>query len=117
MDEADALRHRLVSRAQVRAAADWLERRPQGRRVHGRPDRDITELLRACLTHWQVSDAIARMRQLSLGVVLTAGEACDVTAYDELLQRRDIDPGATSCPPSESQSFRSPVLESDLEFP
>ena len=91
-DEAEALRHRLVSRAQVRAAADWLERRPQlGRDVFGcgtggrRDDRgrvgDITELLRACLIAlrvpeqadadrprppplWQVSDAIARLRQL-----------------------------------------------------
>jgi segregation and condensation protein A len=91
-DEAEALRHRLVSRAQVRAAADWLERRPQlGRDVFAcgtgdrRDDRgrvsDITELLRACLVAvyvpeqadayrprppplWQVSDAIARMRQL-----------------------------------------------------
>ena len=36
-DEAEALRRRLVSRAQVRAAADWLERRPQlGRDVFGR---------------------------------------------------------------------------------
>jgi len=91
-DEAEALRHRLVSRAQVRAAADWLERRPQlGRDVFGcgTGDRrygggragDITELLRACLVVlrvpeqagvyrprpprlWQVSDAIARLRQL-----------------------------------------------------
>jgi segregation and condensation protein A len=95
-DEAEALRHRLVSRAQVRAAADWLERRPQlGRNVFGcgTGDRrhddgrvgDVTELLRACLialrvpdqadayrprppSLWQVSDAIARMRQL-LGVL------------------------------------------------
>ena len=95
-DEAEALRHRLVSRAQVRAAADWLERRPQlGRDVFGcgTGDRrhddgrvgDVTELLRACLialrvpdqadayrprppSLWQVSDAIARMRQL-LGVL------------------------------------------------
>ena len=92
VDEAEMLRHRLVTRAQVRAAADWLERRPQlGRDVFGRGtaerrgdgDRigDITELLRACLVAlrvpeqadadrsrplplWQVSDAIARMRQL-----------------------------------------------------
>jgi segregation and condensation protein A len=92
VDEAEMLRHRLVSRAQMRAAADWLERRPQlGRDVFGRGtaerrgdgDRigDITELLRACLVAlrvpeqagadrlrplllWQVSDAIARMRQL-----------------------------------------------------
>ena len=91
-DEAEALRRRLVSRAQVRAAADWLERRPQlGRDVFGRGTGqrrddggrigDITELLRACLVAlrvpeqadadrprplplWQVSDAIARMRQL-----------------------------------------------------
>ena len=91
-DEAEALRRRLVSRAQVRAAADWLERRPQlGRDVFGRgegrrPDSggrsgDITELLRACLVAlhvpeqadadrrrppplWQVNNAIARMRQL-----------------------------------------------------
>jgi segregation and condensation protein A len=59
-DEAEALRYRLVSRAQVRAAADWLERRPQlGRDVFGcgTGDRrhddgrvgDITELLRGCL--------------------------------------------------------------------
>ena len=95
-DEAEALRYRLVSRAQVRAAADWLERRPQlGRNVFGcgTGDRrhddgrvgDVTELLRACLialrvpdqadayrprppSLWQVSDAIARMRQL-LGVL------------------------------------------------
>jgi segregation and condensation protein A len=91
-DEAEALRRRLVSRAQVRAAADWLDRRPQlGRDVFGcgTGDRrhdggrvgDITELLRACLAAlrvpeqaeacrprppvlWQVSDAIAHMRQL-----------------------------------------------------
>ena len=95
-DEAEALRRRLVSRAQVRVAADWLERRPQlGRDVFGcgTGDRrhdggrigDITELLRACLIAlrlpeqpdayrpkqaplWQVNDAIARMRQL-LGVL------------------------------------------------
>jgi segregation and condensation protein A len=92
VDEAEALRRRLVSRAQVGAAADWLERRPQlGRDVFGRGtgqhrdnggrDGDITELLRACLAAlrvpeqedaarprraplWQVGDAIARMRQL-----------------------------------------------------
>jgi segregation and condensation protein A len=91
-DEAEALRHRLVSRAQARAAADWLEHQPQlGRDVFGcgTGDRrhdggrvgDITELLRACLIAlrlpeqpdayhpkqaplWQVNDAIARMRQL-----------------------------------------------------
>ncbi len=92
VDEAEALRRRLVSRAQVGAAADWLERRSQlGRDVFGRGTGqhrdnggrggDITELLRACLAAlrvpeqtdaarprraplWQVGDAIARMRQL-----------------------------------------------------
>jgi segregation and condensation protein A len=91
-DEAEALRHRLISRAQAREAADWLECRPQlGRDVFGRgaPESrepggrvgDITELLRACLVAlrvpeqadvyvlrpvplWQVGDAIAHMRQL-----------------------------------------------------
>jgi hypothetical protein len=41
------------------------------------------------------------MRQFSLGVVLTAGEAHDVNAYNELLQRRGSDPGAMSRSPSE----------------
>ena len=91
-DEAEALRRRLVSRAQLRAAADWLDRRPQlgrdvfglgtgQRRGDGGRNGDITELLRACLVAlhvpeqadatrprraplWQVGDAIARMRQL-----------------------------------------------------
>jgi segregation and condensation protein A len=91
-DEAEALRHRLISRAQAREAADWLERRPQlgrdvfGRgaaesREHGSRVGDITELLRACLVAlrvperadtyrllpprlWQVGDAIAHMRRL-----------------------------------------------------
>jgi segregation and condensation protein A len=64
-DEAEALRRRLISRAQLRAAADWLERRPHlGRDVFGRGtgqrhdggDRinDITELLRACLVALRV---------------------------------------------------------------
>jgi segregation and condensation protein A len=92
VDEAEMLRHRLVTRAQVRSAADWLERRPQlGRDVFARgagqhSDNggrvgDITELLRACLAAlrvpeqadaarsrplplWQVGDAIAHIRQL-----------------------------------------------------
>ena len=92
VDEAETLRHRLVTRAQVGAAADWLERRQQlGRDVFGRGTGkrrddggrigDITELLRACLVAlrvpeqadadrprppplWHVSDAIARIRQL-----------------------------------------------------
>jgi segregation and condensation protein A len=93
-DEADLLRRQLVSRAEIRAAADWLDRRPQldrevfprGRgeaHVAGRVG-DITALLRACLAAlrlpegaqayrprppplWRVSDAIGRiLAQLDL---------------------------------------------------
>jgi segregation and condensation protein A len=64
LDAAEALRRELVDRAAIRAAADWLEQRPQlGRDVftRGRLERapasdagdgrggDITELARACL--------------------------------------------------------------------
>ena len=90
--EADALRRQLLTRAEMGAAADWLERRQQlGRDVfaRGRPETqrsgrsaDITDLLRACLTllrvppdaamthqprppaFWQMSDAIARIGTL-----------------------------------------------------
>ncbi len=91
--QAETLRRQLLSRAQARAAADWLERRPQlGRDVHARgvPEAgsvrtnrsaDITDLLRACLvalrldepqaeawrlpppTLWPIADAIARVQQ------------------------------------------------------
>ncbi|MBN8908207.1 MAG: segregation/condensation protein A, partial [Rhodospirillales bacterium] len=82
--------------AQMRLAADWLERRPQlGREVfaRGSPELspsgrvgDLTELLRACLVAlrvpeeqaaafrprppplWRASDALSRLRQL-LGVL------------------------------------------------
>jgi segregation and condensation protein A len=114
-DEAEALRHRLVSRAHVRAAADWLDRRPQlGRDVFGcgtgdhRHDGgrvgDIAELLRACLVAlrvpeqaetyrprppalWQVSDAIAHMRQL-LGAL---PEGSPLTAF--VPEDRGVEPG------------------------
>ncbi len=95
--EAEALRQHLVGRVQMRAAADWLDHRPQlGRDVfaRGRPEisaspgrvGDITELLRACLVAlrvpeaqvdiyrprppplWSVSDAIARMERLLPGL-------------------------------------------------
>ncbi len=94
--EAEALRRQLFERAEMRAAADWLERRPQlGWAVfpRGAPEivpagraGDITALLRACLValripeqaaaayrprpppFWRVPDAIARIRQL-LGVL------------------------------------------------
>lgn len=85
-DEADLLRRQLVSRAEIRAAADWLDRRPQLNReifprgrgeaqVSGERVGDIVSLLRACLAAlslpdgaepyrprpppaWRVSDAI-----------------------------------------------------------
>ena len=86
-DEAEALRRRLVSRAQVHVAADWLERQPQlGRDTFGRggagqgsgespwharggedsttPGRigDITELLRACLVALQLPEEVEAYR-------------------------------------------------------
>ncbi|HXR90773.1 MAG TPA: hypothetical protein VN750_10895 [Steroidobacteraceae bacterium] len=95
-EEAEALRRQLLARAQMRLAADWLERRPQlGREVfaRGSPELsptgrvgDLTELLRACLVAlrvpeqqaaafrpkppplWRASDALSRLRQL-LGVL------------------------------------------------
>ena len=95
-EEAEALRRQLLARAQMRLAADWLERRPQlGREVfaRGMPELsptgrvgDLTELLRACLVAlrvpeeqaaafrprppplWRASDALPRLRQL-LGVL------------------------------------------------
>ena len=91
-EEAEALRRQLLARAQMRLAADWLERRPQlGREVfaRGSPELspsgrvgDLTELLRACLVAlrvpeeqaaafrakppplWRASDALPRLRQL-----------------------------------------------------
>ena len=94
--EAEALRRQLLARAQMRLAADWLERRPQlGREVfaRGMPELipaggvgDVTELLRACLVAlrvpeeqaaafrpkppplWRASDALSRLRSL-LGVL------------------------------------------------
>ena len=92
VEEAEALRRRLLDRARMRAAADWLERRTQlGRDIfrRGRPEAsvtgrggDLTELLRACLPAlqvpedqvvalrprqpplWTASDALARVSQL-----------------------------------------------------
>ena len=89
--EAEALRRRLLARAHMRAAADWLQRRPQlGREVFARGcptpglsgrGSDVTALLRACLVAlavpeahaaayrprppplWRVSDAIAHVRR------------------------------------------------------
>ena len=115
--EAAALRRRLLARARMRDAADWLARRPQlGRDVfaRGRPaasgsDRgsDLTDLLRACLVAlhvpeaqaaayrprrpplWRVSDALPHLRQC-LAV------ASDGGTLAALLPRLDgTDPGRT----------------------
>jgi segregation and condensation protein A len=92
VDEAEELRRLLVSRAQMQAAAAWLERQPQlGRDIFLRGTSlgstsghvgDITDLLRACLValavparhaealrprppkFWRVPDAIARIEHL-----------------------------------------------------
>ena len=91
-EEAEELRRRLLARRRMRAAADWLARRPQlGWDVfpRGRPEAglgargsDIADLLRACLVVlevpepqaaayrprppplWRVTDAIPRIRRL-----------------------------------------------------
>ena len=94
LSEAEALRRQLVQRAEMQAAADWLEQRPQlGREFfsRGRPEKragergaDIADLLRACLKllqvpaelaavyrprpppFWLVSQAIARIEAVLL---------------------------------------------------
>jgi segregation and condensation protein A len=89
--EADLLRRQLVSRAEIRAAADWLDRQPQLQRevfprgnaeaAEGGRAGDITGLLRACLAAlhlpedaepyrrppqpvWRMADAIERIGEL-----------------------------------------------------
>ena len=67
--EAEALRRQLVGRAEMRAVADWLERRPQLGRdsfPRGRPETrpgnksaDVADLLRACLKLLQVPAELA----------------------------------------------------------
>lgn len=103
-EEASALRERLVERARVLAAADWLDRRPQlGRDVFGggAPElgttrgrtADLTALLRACLTAlqaeiargeryrprppplWRMQDAMARIARLLPTVLGATGDA------------------------------------------
>ena len=69
LSEAETLRRQLVGRTEMRAAADWLERRPQLGRdsfPRGRPETragdksaDITDLLRACLKLLQVPAELA----------------------------------------------------------
>ena len=83
-EEAEALRLALLGRAEMRAAADWLDRRVQlGRDVfaRGRRERqagqrggDVTGLLRVpaaadsyqlrVLPFWRVPDAMARIREV-----------------------------------------------------
>ena len=113
--EAEALRRRLLARARMRDAADWLARRPQlGRDVFARgmpaasgSDRgsDITDLLRACLVAlhvpeaqaaayrprppplWRVSDALPHLRRRLAALP-------DATPLAALLPRLDgTDPG------------------------
>jgi len=82
--QAETLRRQLINRAQMRSAADWLERRQLAREMfaRGRPDgdrrgggRDVVDLMRACLVvlrhgipHpprpalWTVDEAIAHIR-------------------------------------------------------
>jgi segregation and condensation protein A len=91
-EEAEALRRRLLERARMRAATDWLARQPQLGQVvfarggtaatsHTGRGGDLTDLLRACLVAlqvppgqaadirprpprlWAASDAIRLMRQ------------------------------------------------------
>ena len=69
LSEAEALRRQLVLRAEMQAAADWLEQRPQlGRECfsRGQPEKrtgeksaDIADLLRACLKLLQVPAELA----------------------------------------------------------
>lgn len=77
-DQAETLRRQLVRGAEMRAAADWLEQRPQlGRDVFGRGQAgdarrakggrtgggDVTALLRACLVALRLpADAAVRYR-------------------------------------------------------
>ncbi len=73
LSEAEALRRQLVARNEMRAAADWLERRPQLGRdffVRGRPEiggasrtTDIADLLRVCLTLLRVPEELAKVYQ------------------------------------------------------
>jgi len=82
--QAETLRRQLINRAQMRSAADWLERRQLAREMfaRGRPDvdrrcggRDVVDLMLACLVvlrhgipHppppalWTVDEAIAHIR-------------------------------------------------------
>ncbi len=73
LSEAEALRRQLVQRAEMQAAADWLEQRPQlGREffLRGVSERrpgdrtpDIADLLRACLALLQVPAELAAVYQ------------------------------------------------------
>ena len=82
-NQAEGLRRTLLGRAEISAAADWLERRPQlGREFfrRGRPERraqprgaEITDLLRACLVALRVPEEVtASFRVRLLGFWKTA---------------------------------------------
>jgi segregation and condensation protein A len=120
VEEAEALRRRLLDRARMRAAADWLDRRVQlGRDAfrRGRPEADaagrggdLTELLRACLPAlqvpaeqtvslrprppplWTASDALARLSRL----LATLPDGSPLTAYLPHIDR-DVPSRALRC--------------------
>ena len=115
--EAEALRRRLLARARMRDATDWLARRPQlGRDVFacGMPavsgcgrSSDLTDLLRACLVAlhvpeaqaaayrprppplWRVSDALPHLRRC----LAAAPDGGPLAAFLPRLDRTD--PGRT----------------------
>ena len=85
-EEAEALRRRLLERARMRAAADWLERQPQLGRVvfarggtaatsHAGRGGDLTDLLRACLVALQVPPDQAAAVGPQLPRLWAAGDA------------------------------------------
>jgi len=117
--DAEALRRRLLSRAETGAVADWLERRPQlGRDVFakGRPDSgleilaaeeagrpmrvqggrgDITELLRACLVTLRMPEGAGSDRRLPIPL-WTVTQAIARAAAD----RGDAGPGCAGGVPA-----------------
>ena len=86
-EEAEALRRRLLERARMRTAADWLERQPQlGQVVFARGGTaatshaavrggDLTDLLRACLVALQVPPDQAAAVGPQLPRLWAAGDA------------------------------------------
>ena len=128
-DEAEGLRRTLLGRAEISAAADWLERRPQmGREFfrRGRPERraqpraaEVTDLLRACLVALRVPEEVAALfRVRPLGLWKTA-EALD--RIQELLACRpaggelaDFLPIIEAADPSDRDRRRRAAVASTL---